>query len=241
MPQATPVLEVIAHRGLRDRYPENTVPAFRAAVDEGVDAIELDVHGTRDGVIVVHHDHLLPRDSPSPLAGRAICAIDAAELAGFELVPGICLPTLEEVLQAIAPPVRLYIEIKAANVEETIAALLAGLPTGAERCAVHSFDHRIVRRFGSLAPAIPTGVLQVGYPVNTASVLAAANARDLWQACEFVDQQLVSNIHSAGGRVIAWTCDDPDEWERLLELGVDGICTDRSAALASWLRERNIR
>jgi glycerophosphoryl diester phosphodiesterase len=84
---------------------------------------------------------------------------------------------------------------------------------------------------------VPTGILQVGYPVDSASLLAAAHARDLWQTCEFIDAALVTSIHAAAGRVIAWTCDVPNDWERLRDLGVDGICTDRSAALVEWLGE----
>jgi glycerophosphoryl diester phosphodiesterase len=91
-----------------------------------------------------------------------------------------------------------------------------------------------VKRFTSLAPGVPTGILEVGYPVDPPSLVAAARARDLWQACEFIDEALVTSIHGCSGRVIAWTCDDPAQWEQLRELGVDGICTNRSAAAAIW-------
>lgn len=229
--------ESIAHRGFRDRYPENSLPAFQAALDEGVDAVELDVHATRDGVVVVHHDALLAASSKSPLAGRAIGALESSDLAAFELAPGVGVPTLEEVLHSVTPVARIYIEIKASNIEALVAELLRRLSGPAEKCAVHSFDHRIVRNFGALAPAVPTGILEVGYPVDPGSVLSAAHARDLWQACEFIDEELVAGIRSSGGRVIAWTCNDQADWNRLRDLGVDGICTDRSAALVSWLRE----
>jgi glycerophosphoryl diester phosphodiesterase len=229
--------EGIAHRGVRDRYPENSLPAFQAALDEGVDAVELDVHATRDGILVVHHDAMLPASSKSLLAGRAIGALESSDLEAFELAPGVGVPTLEEVLQSVAPVARIYIEIKASNIEALLAELLRRLPEPARKCAVHSFDHRIVRNFGALAPAVPTGILQVGYPVDPASVLSAAHARDLWQACEFIDDELVGGIHSSRGRVIAWTCNDQADWKRLRDLGVDGICTDRSAAFMSWLRE----
>jgi glycerophosphoryl diester phosphodiesterase len=229
--------EAIAHRGVRDRYPENSLPAFQAAIDAGADAIELDVHATRDGVVVVHHDAALPAESRSPDAGRAIAALDFSDLADFELAPGIAIPTLEEVLQAVAPPSHVYIEIKAPEIEALVAKLLVQSPAARGRCAVHSFDHRIARKFGALARSVPTGILEVGYPVDPPSLLHAANARDLWQQCEFIDQELVTGIHAAGGRVIAWTSNDRLEWERLRKMGVDGICTDRIAANVAWLRE----
>lgn len=228
--------EVIAHRGIRDRYPENSLLAFEAALDAGVDGIELDVHATRDGVVVVHHDPLLSPAVDSPIAGRAISSLSLSELEDFELAPGVALPTLQEVLQAIGGRAALYIEIKARDIEAQVVDVIQRVPT-ATRCAVHSFDHRIVKRFTSLAPNVPTGILEVGYPVDPPSLLAAAQARDLWQTCEFIDDALVTSIHGCGGRVIAWTCDDPTQWEQLREIGVDGICTNRSAAAATWRSE----
>lgn len=228
--------EAIAHRGIRERYPENSLPAFAAALDAGADGIELDVHATRDGVVVVHHDAVLPRAVDSPIAGRAIVSTEFSELSNFELAPGVGLPTLEDVLQAIGARAAAYIEIKAPDIEAHVARVISSVPT-ASRCAVHSFDHRIVLKFASLARGVPTGILEVGYPVDPSSMLAAAHARDLWQACEFIDAELVSAIHARGGRVIAWTCDDPTQWARFRAIGVDGICTDRVAACASWLRE----
>ena len=237
MRQPPRVPEAIAHRGIRDRYPENSLPAFIAAVFEGADAIELDVHATRDGVVVVHHDPHLPRESSSPLAGRAIAALDYDELSTFQLQPAVFLPTLDEVLDAILPRARMYIEIKAPSIETLVAAALARIADAAEYCAVHSFDHRIVKRFRELAPTIPGGILIVGYPIDAASLLRSADARDFWPECEFTDDDLVKSIHDAGGRVIAWTGNDEAEWKRLRAAGVDGICTDRVAALISSLRD----
>jgi glycerophosphoryl diester phosphodiesterase len=171
-----------------------------------------------------------------PLAGRAIAAVESAELARFELTPGVGIPTLEESLFAVAQRTKVYIEIKAGDIEALVAGVLAQIPSAAASCAVHAFDHRIVQRFRRIAPAIPTGILLVGYPIDAASLLAAAAARDLWQSCELIDRDLVTSIHRARGRVIAWTCNDPAEWNRLRELGVDGICTDRTAALVEWMR-----
>jgi glycerophosphoryl diester phosphodiesterase len=229
--------EAIAHRGVRNRYPENSLPAFIAAVDEGAGAIELDVHATRDGVVVVHHDPHLPLESTSSLAGRAIAALDYDELSTFELQPGVALPTLDAALEAIVPRARMYIEIKAPNIEALVATALAKIANAAEYCAIHSFDHRIVKRFRELAPTIPGGILIVAYPIDAASLLRAADARDFWPQREFIDDDLVKSIHEAGGRVIAWTGNDEAEWKRLRAAGVDGICTDRLASLIASLRD----
>jgi glycerophosphoryl diester phosphodiesterase len=238
MPQTSSTPEIIAHRGVRDRYPENSLPAFQSALEEGADAIELDVHGTSDGVLVVHHDDRLPVVPNSTLSGRAIAAIPSSELEPFELAPGIGIPTLDEALDAVMPRAGAYIEIKAPNIEASLADALARRRESRERCAVHSFDHRTVRRFGLIAPNIPTGILLAGYPVDSPSLLRAAHARDFWLTCEFIDRDLVDAIHAARGRVIAWTCNDAPEWSRLATLGVDGICTDRTSACVAWAKDR---
>ena len=231
MQQRTHTPEAIAHRGVRDRYPENSLPAFTAALDEGADAVELDVHATADGVVVVHHDAQLSRTAASPLAGRSIVALSAQEIAEFELSPGVVIPTLQDVLRAVTPSAGVYIEIKAPGIETMVAAVIAGVPSAREKCAVHSFDHRIARNFASLMPSVPAGILVVGYPVDSVAVLNAAAARDLWESCEFVDTDLIEAAHAANKRIVAWTCNDPEEWDRLSDLGVDGICTDRVGAL----------
>jgi glycerophosphoryl diester phosphodiesterase len=230
------LIEAIAHRGVRDRYPENSIPAFVAAIDQGADAIELDVHATADGVVVVHHDAFLSTSIASPHAGRAINSLTLAELTTFELAPGVAVPTLEDTLRTICPNARAYVEIKAPGIERLVADVIASVPEAIENSAIHCFDHRVSKRFASLGSGIPTGILLVAYPVDSREVLEAAGARDFWESCEFIDKDLVDTIHSASGRVIAWTCNDPAEWRRLVAVGVDGICTDRVGALVTHLR-----
>jgi glycerophosphoryl diester phosphodiesterase len=92
--------------------------------------------------------------------------------------------------------------------------------------AVHGFDHRIVRRLGERRAALRRGVLSASYPVRPLAALEDAGASDLWQAAHLIDRQLVDAVHAAGGRVIPWTVDDPEEMRRLLALGVDAVCTN---------------
>jgi glycerophosphoryl diester phosphodiesterase len=99
---------------------------------------------------------------------------------------------------------------------------------------VHSFDHRIVRIVKSIFPAIRTGVLEVSRHIDPIASLKSASAEDLWQEVDTIDAEIVDKTHSVGGRVVAWTANEASQWESLYALGVDAICTDRIAELATY-------
>jgi len=99
---------------------------------------------------------------------------------------------------------------------------------------VHSFDHRTARKMLELMPSVRTGILQVAYPVDSRTSMRAAGASDLWQHVDFIDSRLVADVHSSGGRLIAWTANSPSQWTAFRDLGVDGICTDRVDEYVEW-------
>jgi glycerophosphoryl diester phosphodiesterase len=214
--------EIIAHRGTPREHPENSLPGFRRAIELGVDGIELDVHVTRDGVAVVHHDAAL-HPLGTPLDGAPIAELSHAELARYELRPGVGVPTLEQVIAAVAGRARVYVEVKARDAADVV---VPGLRGRGEATPVHSFDHRVSRRAHELDPSLPVGVLSVSYLVDNVAQMRAASARDLWQMWAMIDRPLVDEVHAAGGRVIAWTVNDPSAAVALARLGVDGLCTD---------------
>lgn len=225
--------EIIAHRGTPRAHPENSLPGFALALALGVDGIELDVHLTRDGVPVVHHDPDL--GGASPLAGRRIADLSLDELRAHALAPDVPVPTLAEVCALADGRATLYVEVKARDAEDAVAALLA--PHGA-RTPVHSFDHRVARGVRDRAPGTPVGVLSVSYLVDTVGAMRAASARDLWQHWSMIDAALVEAVHTSGGRLIAWTVNEPTHAIALARLGVDGICTDVPDLLAPALAPR---
>jgi glycerophosphoryl diester phosphodiesterase len=217
--------ELIGHRGAPRERPENTLASFLRALDLGADAIELDVHATRDGVVVVHHD-FVPRavSSVAALQGRPIAELTAVELATFR-VAGEPIPTLSDVLEAIGARATVYVEIKGRAIEQLVVATIArASPAGG--VPVHSFDHRAVARARAIDPAIISGILLVSYLVEPERALRAARARDYWQEWSMIDEHLVRSIHAENGRVIAWTVNEAEEARRLASIGVDGICTD---------------
>jgi glycerophosphoryl diester phosphodiesterase len=126
-----------------------------------------------------------------------------------------------------------YVEIKARNIEPLVTRCIR---ESKARCAVHSFDHRVVRLVKTIFPAIRVGILEVSRHIDPVASLAAAAAEDLWQEVDSIDEETVRTAHAVGARVIAWTANDPAQWDALYDLGVDGLCTDRIAELAtrSW-------
>ena len=215
-------MERIGHRGAKREMPENTIPAFRRAFERGADAIELDVHATRDGVVVVHHDPALHRPPPGTKE-RAIASLDWETLQRAELVPGVPVPSLAEVFAIVPAGKAVYVEIKGRGIETALAAVLR---TTAVACAVHSFDHDAVARMRELVPEIPRGILFDRAPGDARALMDRTGARDVWPEWKLANESLVGVVHDAGRRIIAWTVNARGTAERLAELGVDGICTD---------------
>ncbi len=209
----------IAHRGASGHALENSRAAFRQARALGADAVELDVHATRDGTLVVHHDAAIPG------LGR-IGERTAAEVTAHQLPNGEPVPTLADVLPLLRG-LDVWVEVK--ELEEYFdAPLLRTLADGPEpeRYGVHSFDHRVIRRLGAREPALRRGVLLEARVVDVLPVLEAAGAATLWQQHRWVDRELVALLHAAGHRIVAWTANDPADLARLASAGVDAICSD---------------
>jgi glycerophosphoryl diester phosphodiesterase len=211
---------VIAHRGAAGRELENSLAAFRAAAPLGADGVELDVHATADGELIVHHDETID-------GIHHIAHLSGAKARALRLANGEPIPTLAEALAAIGPRLEVWVEVKSLPPQwdhHLLSVLDAGPnPTG---YAVHSFDHRVVRRLGEKRPALPKGVLSASYPVRPVAAMEDAGARVLWQEHRVADESLVTVVHAARGRVIVWTVDDPERMQALLAFGVDGICTN---------------
>jgi glycerophosphoryl diester phosphodiesterase len=196
----------------------------------GAHAIELDVHATRDGRIVVHHDRTLHtgRRWPRRIIGR----MTDAELGGYPLAAGVAIPSLDAVLAAIPAPSVLYIEIKAPHIEAAVVDCVRRADA-VDRCAIHSADHGVARRVRALLPALATGILVPHRLADPAGALRSAGARDYWARWEHVTQDLVAAIHAAGGQIIAWTVNTVTDARRLAAWGIDGLCTDTCDELAA--------
>jgi glycerophosphoryl diester phosphodiesterase len=252
----------LAHRGASARAPENTLEAFRLAVEEGAGGLELDVHATRDGEIVVIHDATVDRttDSSGAVAGMTLEELRRLD-AGYRFSPdngrtfpyrgrGTRIPTLAEVYEEF-PDLCVNAEIKEARAgaEEAVLRVIRNADAGA-RTLVASNSHAVVRRFRRVSGGrIPTGASRreiAAFYLMSRSRLEALGrpAYDALQVpvehkrIKLVTPRFLAAAHSKGLRVDVWTINEPGEMRRLLDLGVDVIMTDRPAVLAGLLEER---
>lgn len=227
--------EIIAHRGVPREAPENTLPGFSLALTQGADAIELDVHGTADGVVVVHHDPSVLVRTATGTQRVQIDALPAEELLALPLDRGGHVPTLEAVLELIGPRAGVYVEVKAAGIEAALLTCLARHPK--VRVAVHAFDHRIPAAIQARRPGMPIGYLSGSYPVDLAGSLGPPLPASLWQHVSLLDEPLVAAAHALGVRVVAWTVNDPAAARWLAGIGVDALCTDVPGTIRAALTD----
>jgi glycerophosphoryl diester phosphodiesterase len=208
---------VIAHRGASGYEYENSRAAFRRAVMLDADGVELDVHATRDGVIVVHHDAEIPGFGPIGL-------LSWPEARQVRIRNGEPLPLLAEVLELVGDR-DVYVEVKTLP-QAHDGQLLSVLDQGPhpQRYSLHSFDHRIVRRLGVSRDEVRRGVLLSAYLDDPVAAMRGVGATTLWQEWQQVDQELVNRVHDAGFSIIAWTVNEIGDLERMARLGVDGLC-----------------
>jgi glycerophosphoryl diester phosphodiesterase len=215
---------IIAHRGASTVAHENSLAAFRAAVGLRVDGIELDVHDTADGALIVRHD--------AQLDGRAIPQLPWAAVRRHRLPNGEPIPTLPEALAAIGSACPVYVELKSLAPEHD-AALFAALAAGPDpaRYHVHAFDHALIRRLTRARGGLLAGLLASAYPEDPLRALEQAGATEWWQDAATVDAPLANRLHEEGCRLYAWTVDDPAQARALDALGVDGLCTNDPARI----------
>jgi glycerophosphoryl diester phosphodiesterase len=254
---------LFAHRGGSLEAPENTLVAFANGLDAGADRLELDVHGTADGEVVVIHDPTLDRTTNGSGEVRAHTLAEIQRLdAGYHYRDasgaypfrghGVRVPTLGEVVSAF-PGVPLNIEIKQFEpvLEEAVLAVFDRF-SARDQMLLAAEDGRIMNRIRAAAGGVLTGS-SVDDVVAFAEAWEAgrlASHRPLGAALQvppdflgkpLVTLELVEWAHRLGMEVHVWTIDDEAEIERLLALGVDGIMTDLPHIAAETFRRLRLR
>jgi len=247
-----------AHRGASAERPENTMPAFERAVEVGVDALELDVHLTRDDQLIVAHDDTCERTTGAQLAWRDLALADIDRLdAGWGFVApdgsrpfagkGIRAPRFEAVLEAF-PKHHLNVDIKGDRSVEIMLELVRR-HRAEDRVTIASFQVATlvqVRRKGyagetalsqtevaTLAALPGLAWRQLPFTGNAAQIPTHAGPLHFDRAA------FIAKCHSVGLRVDFWVIDDAAEASRLLELGADGIMTNDPKAIAPLFQVRS--
>jgi glycerophosphoryl diester phosphodiesterase len=229
----------MAHRGGASEAPENTLPAFQRAVDLGYRYLETDVHVTADGVVVAFHDNDLERATGHK--GR-ISDLTWDELSTLRVKGREPIPKLTELLDAW-PDARFNIDCKERSAADPLADVLIAA-NALDRVCVGSFHGRTTRRLRErLGPRVCTSAARLDIvllrlfgwartPFDAAQVPSKASFFPV------VNKRFVTRAHRRGIEVHVWTIDKEDEMERLLDLGVDGIMTDRPVVLREVLQRR---
>ncbi|WP_071796972.1 glycerophosphodiester phosphodiesterase [Natronohydrobacter thiooxidans] len=240
---AHPGAIAIAHRGGGLEAEENTLPAFDHAVSLEFTHVELDVHATRDGVVVIHHDPELTRLCGDP---RRIADLDWRDLQQVRTKGGAEIPRLKDLLET-HPALRVTIEAKSDSVVDPLCDLIQRMGV-LPRVSIGAFaPARTARARDRLGP----GLLWSPAHGQVARLFARGWGLPLplqdfrvvqiptqWKGIQLVTARFLRAAHAAGVKVQVWTVNDEAEMHRLLDLGVDGLMTDRPALLRAVLEAR---
>jgi glycerophosphoryl diester phosphodiesterase len=235
-----------AHRGGTSEAPENTMPAFEHAVSLGYRYLETDVHLSADGVLMAFHDPDLSRTCG---VDGTIAQMTADELAEVRVDGRASIPLMSELFERF-PDVRFNIDCKSDAAAGPLTALIRRYEAIGRVC-LGAFSHaRLAKLRTLLGPellscASPQEVVSLrvagrvaGHARRVAQVPVRYGAEHGPKGITVVNERFVRNAHRRGLPVHVWTIDDPDEMHRLLDLGVDGIMTDRPEILRDALVER---
>lgn len=238
---------VIAHRGLALDAPENTLLAFLRALSAGATHLETDIHVSADGVAVIAHDPDLGR-----VAGRdvQVSQLTMPELRRIDLGHGQGFCSLAEALDAF-PGARFNIDVKDARAAAPAVEVIRSA-RAADRVLITSFSterrRAVADAFPGVAssPAVPEfAPALLGAKLGVAPLVrrslrgfAAVQVPERRGPVRIVSPRTVARFHAAGVEVHVWTVNDPADMLRLLDLGVDGIVTDRCDVLAGLVAGR---
>jgi glycerophosphoryl diester phosphodiesterase len=240
---------VFAHRGLALDVPENTIASFQAAVDAGAIYLETDAHATADGIAVLVHDPEIMVDGVT----RQVRDLTLSALRRLDLGGGCRVPTLAGALVTF-PTARFNIDIKSEQAAGPVArAVLA--EGAADRVLLTSFDEGRRARAASSVPGVVSSASSkrfsrafLGARIGSAALVRAVlgdircvQIPERHRNMRLVTRRTVQVLHRAGVEVHVWTVNSPDDMHRLLDLGVDGIITDRADLALSLVAERRLR
>ena len=240
---------IIAHRGYRTKYPENTLVAFQAAIDAGADMIELDVLLSKDREMVVIHDESLDRttNGQGMVKDYTLSELKALDAGSWfdACFKGERLPMLEEVLETVDGRIPINIEIKKSAyephhppdaIEQQVVELVAR-KNAVENVLISSFEWRVLENLTVLKKAPAIALLsrypELGNPLEACKRLGAFS----WHPSSLMlEKEHVRKMHEAGILVFPWNVGTPEDMARTLEMDVDGLIVDDPPLAAAYRR-----
>ncbi|MEI7031784.1 glycerophosphodiester phosphodiesterase [Streptomyces pratensis] len=210
----------LGHRGVMGVEPENTLRSFVRAEAAGMDAIELDLHLSKDGALAVMHDTSVDRttDGTGPVAGKTL-----AELRALDAGSGERVPVFEEVLEAVASP--LQAEIKDVAAARVLADVMRERDL-VDRVEVSSFHDEAVAEIARLVPGVRTVLIASRWGPDVVERARTAGAATLALNIRRLTLQVVEQAHAEGVKVIGWVVNTQDHLRLARALGLDGATTD---------------
>jgi len=227
----------IGHRGASGYCPENTMASYQKAIELGVDYIEIDIHMSKDGKLIVHHDPQLERTTNGKGLLKDYTSDQLIKMdAGSWFNPDFCherIPLLTEVLDKFLPQAGILIEIKHPElnpgIEQALTTVLNSYQADHDRIMIHSFDVASMKKCHELMPSIPVGVLVKNSPLGISDKFL----HDVSDFATFVNPKqtmmsvkLKQKIHRHGMLAFTWTVNDKKKLKAFEAIKLDGIITD---------------
>ncbi len=237
-------VKIIAHRGASADAPENTMAAFLLGVDQGCEMIELDIHLTKDKQIVVIHDATLDRTTSGSgnVADMAYEELQTADAGSWfdEQFAGEKVSLLEDVLSTVPAHVAFNVEIKSSKEEQICARLLDVLKrtNRLEQTVISSFDFECLAQLQKLDRSMKVGLLYSSEPVDYMQVEQDLGMEiySLHPQYHLVNEEYMAAANKHGKVVFPWTVDGKEDLERMMQLGVSGIITNKPGFMGSLRR-----
>jgi glycerophosphoryl diester phosphodiesterase len=208
---------IFGHRGSPKRFPENTLASFDEALRAGADGFETDLRLLSDRTAVLFHD-----DELEEAEVETLTFTQCAER-------GAMVERLED-LARYAGRTRMILEVKRSRWEDTLLEHVAAWPDS----VIASFDHSVVASLRDRRAAVALGITFHGYIIDVAAYAERLGATWCFPNYHYVDEDMVTTLHERGIRVVPWTSNRRHEWDRLRELGCDGVITDLPAEAVQW-------
>jgi glycerophosphoryl diester phosphodiesterase len=220
----------VGHRGSKGESPENTLKGMAYGLDQGLAGVEIDVHLSKDGELIVIHDPTVDRTTDGKGLVREM---SLAELKSLDAGEGEKIPTLSEVIDLVKiKNATLFIELKAPGCEEKVIEQILEKEF-TENSILKSFNHRFIKKAKSINPQIQAQCLMYALPINPVEIIKSCNADGISISTIHLDKELVKACHQENFIVTTWNANDLQALAKFTDMNVDYVCTDFASLIPS--------